>query len=76
MFVLASLGFGHADLVVWPQFRSATFAGPQDIPPVYAPYFPSLQREQWYVLLSVKSSKTVIMIKEIKDLKQSVRHRL
>ena len=43
---------------------------------MYAPYFPSLQREQWYVLLSVKSSKTVIMIKEIKDLKQSVRHRL
>jgi hypothetical protein len=44
----------------------------QDIPPVYAPFFPSLQREQWFVILSEETTSSVVAYKEVKDLKPSV----
>ena len=43
---------------------------------MYAPYYPTLQREQWFVILSEDTYKQVVFVQEIKDLKPSVRNPL
>ena len=39
----------------------------QDVPPVYAPRFPKLQREEWFVIMSVEATGAIVSIKEIKE---------